>query len=232
MNKLLLIEDEGEIVRVVRDFLEEEGYKVVDARDGEEGLVLFERQDPELIILDLRLPKKDGLEVAKEVRKKSQVPIIMLTAKSEEADRVTGLEVGADDYITKPFSLRELAARVKAVLRRTNGDLGEKEGSEVVRYGNLAVDPKTHQVKLQGNEINLTPTEFDLLYTLARNPGRVFSRKGLLNQISNSKGKVVTRKIDNHVKNLRKKLRDVDENRVFIETVHGVGYRFSEVSEH
>ena len=223
MKRILLIEDEVKIVRLVRDYLEGEGYKVLDARDGEEGLVEFEKQEPELIILDLMLPKKDGLTVAREVRKQSSVPIIMLTAKSEEADRVAGLELGADDYITKPFSLRELVARIKAVLRRSSGEL---DGREVINRGELLINPETHQVKLAGREINPTPTEFDLLYTMAKNPGRAFSRRKLLDNIDHSAGKTVRRKIDNHVKNLRKKLGGEKKGKQFIETVHGVGYRF------
>ena len=228
MHKILIIEDEAKIVRLIRDYLKKDGYQVTDARDGEEGLTAFERQDPDLIILDLMLPKKDGLKVAKEVRKKSQVPIIMLTAKSEEADRVTGLEIGADDYITKPFSLRELAARIKAVLRRSNGDLEEPE---VINRGELSINKETHQVKLGEKEIDLTPTEFDLLYTLASNPGRAFTRKNLLENIGHSAGKSVRRKIDNHIKNLRKKLSSTGEIDRFIETVHGVGYRFRKANK-
>lgn len=228
MPKILVIEDEGKIVRLIRDYLKKDGYEVVDARDGEEGLTAFERQNPELIVLDIMLPKKDGLRVAKEVRKKSQVPIIMLTAKSEEVDRVTGLELGADDYITKPFSLRELTARIKAVLRRTNGQLG---GPEVIRRGELLINTETHQVKYAGNEIDLTPTEFDLLYTLARNPGRAFTRENLLKNVGGYTGKAVNRRIDNHIKNLRKKFSSIDGSRQFIETVHGVGYRFREPDE-
>lgn len=228
MPKILVIEDEGKIVRLIRDYLKKDGYEVVDARDGEEGLTAFERQNPELIVLDIMLPKKDGLRVAKEVRKKSQVPIIMLTAKSEEVDRVTGLELGADDYITKPFSLRELTARIKAVLRRTNGQLG---GPEVIRRGELLINTETHQVKYAGNEIDLTPTEFDLLYTLARNPGRAFTRESLLKNVGGYTGEAVNRRIDNHIKNLRKKFSSIDGSRQFIETVHGVGYRFREPDE-
>lgn len=228
MQKILVIEDESKIVRLIRDYLKKDGYKVVDARDGEEGLVAFRRQDPDLIVLDLMLPKKDGLKVAKEVRKESQIPIIMLTAKSEEVDRVTGLELGADDYITKPFSLRELTARIKAVLRRTSGDLG---GPEVVSRGDLTINPETHQVKVAGTEVELTPTEFDLLYTLARKPGRAFTRENLLEKIGGSTGGAVNRKVDNHVKNLRKKFRDIDETKRFIETVHGVGYRFRKAND-
>lgn len=228
MEKILVIEDEARIVRLIRDYLEKEGYRVVDARDGEEGLTVFERQDPDLIILDLMLPKKDGLDVAREVRKKSQVPIIMLTAKTEEVDRVTGLELGADDYMTKPFSLRELTARIKAVLRRSKGDLGKPK---VISRGKLVINTDTHQVKLAGEEINLTPTEFDLLTAMARNPGRAFTRKSLLEEIGHFPGESVKRKIDTHVKNLRKKLSGGDEGERFIETVHSVGYRFRKVND-
>lgn len=228
MKKILVIEDEGRIVRLIRDYLEKEGYRVIDARDGEEGLTAFERQDPDLIILDLMLPKKDGLEVAREIRKNSQIPIIMLTAKTEEVDRVTGLELGADDYMTKPFSLRELAARIKAVLRRTSGDLGKQK---VVQRGELVIDTGTHQVKLAGEEIDLTPTEFDLLTAMARSPGRAFTRKSLLEEIDHFAGESVKRKIDTHVKNLRKKLYVEGGADRFIETVHGVGYRFRKVDE-
>ncbi len=223
MQKILVIEDEGRIVRLIRDYLEKEGYKVVDARDGEEGLVAFQHQEPALIVLDLMLPEKDGLEVAKEIRRESGVPIIMLTAKTEEADRVTGLEIGADDYVTKPFSLRELAARIKAVLRRSKGDLGRQD---LIQRGELTIYPESHQVKLDGRELDLTPTEFDLLVALARRPGRAFTRKNLLEEIGHFPGEGVKRKIDTHVKNLRKKLSGSSDQPRFIETVHGVGYRF------
>ncbi|MCF7876434.1 response regulator transcription factor [Candidatus Bipolaricaulota bacterium] len=223
MKKILVVEDEGKIVRLIRDYLEKEDYSVIDARDGEEGLTAFQRQEPDLIILDLMLPKLGGLEVAKEIRKESQVPIIMLTAKSEEADRVTGLEIGADDYVTKPFSLRELAARIKAVLRRSGGS---PEESGVIDRGGLYINTESHRVELDGEELDLTPTEFDLLSTLAENPGRAFTRKGLLEEIGRYPGENMTRIIDTHVKNLRKKLEGSEGEKEFIETVHGVGYRF------
>ena len=226
MKKILVIEDEGRIVRLIRDYLKREGYKVIDARDGEEGLIAFQRQEPELVILDLMLPKKDGLEVAKEIRKESQIPIIMLTAKTEEVDKVTGLEIGADDYVTKPFSLRELAARIKAVLRRSEGD---REKNSIIHKGHLTIDTGSHEVRLEGNEIDLTPTEFNLLVALARRPGWVFSRKDLLEEIGHFPGDSVKRKIDTHVKNLRKKLSDSDDSPRFIETVHGIGYRFRKI---
>ncbi len=225
MQKVLVIEDEGRIVRLIRDYLEKEGYIVVDARDGEEGLAAFQRQDPELIILDLMLPRLDGFEVAREIRKDSEVPIIMLTAKTEEIDRVTGLEIGADDYVTKPFSLRELAARIKAVLRRTKGDVSKPE---VITQGDLTVSTSSHQVKLSGEEVDLTPTEFDLLAVMAANPGRAFTRRNLLEEIGHFPGERVERIIDTHVKNLRKKLSKSEEPEEYIETVHGVGYRFRE----
>ncbi|MBS3812425.1 response regulator transcription factor [Candidatus Bipolaricaulota bacterium] len=223
MQKILIVEDEGRIVRLIRDYLKKEGYDVLDARDGEEGLAVFQRQDPALIILDLMLPRLDGLEVAKQIRKDSDVPIIMLTAKTEEADRVTGLELGADDYMTKPFSLRELAARIKAIFRRTRGDVTK---SEVISQGDLTVNTKTHQVKLTGEEVDLTPTEFDLLSVMASNPGRAFTRHNLLEEIGHFPGERVKRIIDTHIKNLRKKLSRPEGAEKYIETVHGVGYRF------
>lgn len=222
MREILVIEDEAKIVRLIRDYLEKEGYRVIDARDGEEGITAFRRNEPELIILDLMLPKLDGLEVARKVRKDSKVPIIMLTAKTEEADRVAGLEVGADDYVTKPFSLRELAARIKAVLRRTDGGLGRPE---VIKRGPLKIDLDSHRVEFGGEGIDLTPTEFELIAALAENPGRVFTRKNLLEEIGRYPGENMTRIIDTHVKNLRKKIEKEDEKEL-IETVHGVGYRF------
>ncbi|MBS3787213.1 response regulator transcription factor [Candidatus Bipolaricaulota bacterium] len=223
MQKILVIEDEGRIVRLIRDYLEREGYKIIDARDGEEGLVAFRRREPALIILDLMIPKKDGLEVAKDIRQESEVPIIMLTAKTEEADRVTGLEIGADDYVTKPFSLRELSARIKAVLRRSEGGLGRQD---LIHCGELTIDTESHQVRLKDKKLDLTPTEFDLLVAMARKPGRAFTRKNLLEEIGHFPGERVKRKIDTHVKNLRKKLSGSSDQPRFIETVHGVGYRF------
>lgn len=228
MKRILVIEDEAKIVRLIRDYLGKEGYKVVDARDGEEGLAAFRRNEPSLIILDLMLPGLDGLEVAKRVREDSEVPIIMLTAKTEEADRVAGLEVGADDYVTKPFSLRELVARIKAVLRRSDGDLGR---SDIIERGSLRIDRDSHQVTLRGEKLDLTPTEFKLLSALAENPGRAFTRKNLLDEIDRYPGENMTRIIDTHVKNIRKKLERKEEQDNFIETVHGIGYRFSKAEE-
>jgi len=228
MKRILVIEDEAKIVRLIRDYLGKEGYKVVDARDGEEGLAAFRRNEPSLIILDLMLPGLDGLEVAKRVREDSEVPIIMLTAKTEEADRVAGLEVGADDYVTKPFSLRELVARIKAVLRRSDGDLGR---SDIIERGSLRIDRDSHQVTLRGEKLDLTPTEFKLLSALAEKPGRAFTRKNLLDEIDRYPGENMTRIIDTHVKNIRKKLERKEEQDNFIETVHGIGYRFSKAEE-
>ena len=228
MKRILVIEDEAKIVRLIRDYLGKEGYKVVDARDGEEGLAAFRRNEPSLIILDLMLPGLDGLEVAKRVREDSEVPIIMLTAKTEEADRVAGLEVGADDYVTKPFSLRELVARIKAVLRRSDGDLGR---SDIIERGSLRIDRESHQVTLRGEKLDLTPTEFKLLSALAEKPGRAFTRKNLLDEIDRYPGENMTRIIDTHVKNIRKKLERKEEQDNFIETVHGIGYRFSKAEE-
>ncbi len=220
MKKILVIEDEERIVELLRAYLEQAGYQVTAAYDGQEGLELFHREDPALVILDLMLPKADGLDVARQIRRESDVPLIMLTARTEEADRVAGLELGADDYVTKPFSLRELMARVRAVLRRAEG----LRRSQRLERGDLAIDLEARQVELAGRPIELTPTEFDLLAALARYPGRVFDRLQLLEAIDHYPGAGFARTIDTHVKNLRRKLEPAGPQ--YIQTVHGVGYRF------
>jgi len=222
MKKILVIEDEERIVGLLRAYLERAGYRVIAAYDGREGLELFRHERPSLVILDLMLPEVDGLDVARRIRRESDVPLIMLTARTEEVDRVTGLELGADDYITKPFSLRELVARVRAVLRRA-------EGFQIPRRlerGDLVIDLEARRVSLPGREVELTPTEFDLLVALARHPGRVFDRLQLLEAIDRYPGEGLARTIDTHIKNLRKKLEPDPANPRYIETVHGVGYRF------
>jgi DNA-binding response OmpR family regulator len=176
-----------------------------------------------LVILDLMLPEVDGLDVARRIRQESDVPLIMLTARTEEADRVTGLELGADDYITKPFSLRELVARVRAVLRRAEGGLAPPQRIE---RGELVIDLEARQVERAGRPVELTPTEFELLATLARHPGRVFERLQLLEALDRYPGEGLARTIDTHIKNLRKKLEPDPANPSYVQTVHGVGYRF------
>jgi DNA-binding response OmpR family regulator len=222
MSKILIIEDESELVKVLRSYLEKAGFQVITALRGDSGLELWRREKPDLVILDLNLPGLDGLDIAREIRKKSNTPIIMLTARVEEADQLVGLEIGADDYITKPFSPRLVVARVRALLRRTQST----SPSETIRVQDIEIDLEAHQVTRQGNPIELTPTEFNILVAMARNPGRVFSRLQLLESVQGIAYEGYERTIDTHVKNLRAKLEPDPKNPRYIETVFGVGYRF------
>jgi DNA-binding response OmpR family regulator len=223
MKRILVVDDEEMIVRTVRAYLDREGFKTYAATDGEGALRAFEEKGPDLIVLDLMLPKLNGIEVTKRIRAKSSVPIIMLTAKAAEADRIVGLELGADDYVVKPFSPRELVARVRAVLRRIEG---EASATERIAVGKLEIDLKTREVKVNGREIELTPTEFDLLAFLARHPGHVFTRLQLLREVQGYTYDVFARTIDTHIKNLRRKIEEDPKEPRYILTVHGVGYRF------
>jgi len=227
MKRILIVDDEEMIVRTVKAYLDREGFKTYTAYDGEEAIRAYEDKGPDLIILDLMLPKASGIEVTRAIRAKSSVPIIMLTAKAAEADRVVGLELGADDYVVKPFSPRELVARVRAVLRRYEG-----EGMEVERIssGGLEIDLKTREVTVDGRGVELTPTEFDLLAYLARHPGQVFTRLQLLREVQGYTYDSFARTIDTHVKNLRRKIEEDPKAPKFILTVHGVGYRFARES--
>ncbi|MCL4369360.1 MAG: response regulator transcription factor [Chloroflexi bacterium] len=217
-GRILVIEDEPKIVDVVDLYLEREGFEVLVASDGRTGLRMFEEQRPDLVILDLMLPVMDGLEVCRAIRKESAVPIVMLTARDEEIDKILGLELGADDYVTKPFSPRELVARVKAVLRRTAPEAAAP--SERIVLGDLVVDPERHEVSWRGAPVSLTPTEFRILLALARQPGRVFSRLQLLDIIQDQTYEGYERTIDAHIKNIRRKAGED-----IISTVRGVGYK-------
>lgn len=227
MKTVLVVEDEREIARMVQTYLMREGYQVGVAFTGDEGWALFRELQPDLVILDLMLPGMHGLEVARRIRQSAMTPIIMLTARAEEADRVAGLEMGADDYVTKPFSLRELAARVRAVLRRTEGTTVP----EVIRVGPLTVDLAAREARLAGALLELTPTEFDLLAFFARHPGRVFTRRELLEALQERTYATLPRTVDSHVKNLRHKIEPDPEDPSFILTVHGVGYKFRPSAE-
>lgn len=224
MKRILIVDDEEMIVRTVKAYLDQEGFKTYTASDGEEALRAFEEKGPDLIVLDLMLPRMSGIEVTKKIRATSTVPIIMLTAKAAEADRVVGLELGADDYVVKPFSPRELVARVRAVLRRIDGEAGM---AERISTGDLEIDLKTREVKVDGKEVELTPTEFDLLAFLARHPGQVFTRLQLLREVQGYTYDAFARTIDTHVKNLRRKIEKDPKDPRYILTVHGVGYRFT-----
>ena len=224
MKRILVVDDEEMIVRTVKAYLDQEGFKTYTAYDGEEALRAFNEKGPDLIILDLMLPKLSGIEVTKKIRSTSTVPIIMLTAKASEADRVVGLELGADDYVVKPFSPRELVARVRAVLRRIDGETG---ASERMVSGKMEIDLRSREVAVDGKPIELTPTEFDLLSYLAHHPGQVFTRLQLLREVQGYTYDAFARTIDTHVKNLRHKIEEDPKAPKYILTVHGVGYRFT-----
>jgi DNA-binding response OmpR family regulator len=229
--KILVVDDEPNILSVVRAYLEKNGYDVYVAETGEEGVRLFEHLSPDLIILDLMLPDASGEELCRGFRKGSDVPIIMLTAKSREDDKIHGLMLGADDYVVKPFSPRELVARVYTLLRRTKGDEGKRGRERHFSSGELTINPETHEVLLQGVPVSLTPNEYKLLLALSSYPKKVFSRLELINQIQGYAYEGYERTVDVHIKNLRQKLEDDPKNPRFIATVFGVGYRFVAVSD-
>ncbi len=222
-KKILIVDDEPKIVEICQDYLKAAGFDVVSALDGNIGLDKFHKEKPDLIVLDLMLPNVDGLDVCREIRKEGSTPIIMLTARVEESDKLIGLELGADDYITKPFSPRELVARVRTVLRRAQGDTS----AEVIRSGNLTLDRNRFIAELADREITLTPTEFEILATLASQPGRIFTRAQLLIAVRGVAFESYERAIDSHIRNLRKKLNPTGDETDCIVTVHGVGYKFS-----
>ena len=224
MPKILIIEDEIELVRVLQSYLEQANFTVISASQGDSGLNLWAQKHPDLVILDLNLPGMDGLDIAREIRKKSDTPIIMVTARVEETDRLIGLELGADDYITKPFSPREVVARVRAVLRRAGSP---KIKRRILTSGSLEIDLEAHTVTQAGELVDLTPTEFALLETMASQPGRVFSRLQLLEASQGDAYEGYERTIDAHIKNLRAKIEPDTKEPIYIETVFGIGYRFS-----
>jgi two-component system, OmpR family, alkaline phosphatase synthesis response regulator PhoP len=223
MQHVLVVDDEPVIVEVVRDYLADAGFRVSTARSGEEALRHVRSVRPDLLVLDLGLPGVDGLDVARELQQSAPVPIIMLTARGEEADRVVGLELGADDYLVKPFSPRELLARIRAVLRR--GAAQGQRGDRAVVVGDLVVDPARREVTLGGNVVELTATEFDVLAWLASEPGRVFTRSQLLEAIHGVAVDAGERAVDAHIKNIRRKLEPSPHQPRHVLTVHGVGYR-------
>lgn len=225
MSKTILIaDDEERLVSLVRAYLEQEGFHVVTARNGREALFVTREAKPDLIVLDLMMPEMDGYEFMRLHRQEDDTPIIVLTAKVEETERVLGLELGADDYVTKPFSPRELVARVRAVLRRSGQSLPR---ADVLRAGNITLDREAHLVTVDGSIVDLTPSEFDLLSTLMATPGRAFSRLELLDRIQGTAYEGYERTIDVHVKNLRAKIEQDTHKPRYIETVYGVGYRFA-----
>ena len=223
MTRVLIVDDEPAIVRLIRDYLERAGFDVMTASNGEDALHVFARSRPDLVILDLTLPHMDGLDVARAMRRAGDVPIIMLTARAEEADRVVGLELGADDYVTKPFSAREIVARVRAVLRRAQAAAMH---DDIVRVGDsIMLDAPRMQVQVDGRDVLLTATEFQLLLHMARQPGRVFTRAQLLDAVHGVAVESYERAIDAHVKNIRRKLEQDPRSPRHLQTVFGVGYR-------
>jgi len=223
-GRILIVEDDPDVINVVKAYLERDAYDVQIARDGLTGLSGALEQAPSLIVLDWMLPGIDGLEFMKRLRHEQKTPVIMLTARKEEADRILGLELGADDYLTKPFSPRELVARIRAVLRRSR----EETLSEVVNEGNLLIDPVHRRAILNEEHLDLTKVEFDLLYVLASNPGRVFSRNELLERVWGDDFIGVDRVVDVHVSNLRHKLEPVAKGDDLLITLRGIGYKFKE----
>jgi DNA-binding response OmpR family regulator len=227
MKTILVVDDEPKIVQIARDYLEHAGLAVLAAGEGHAALAAARSAKPDLVILDLGLPGMDGLDVARALRKESNVPIIMLTARGEETDKLIGLELGADDYITKPFSPKELVARVRAVLRRMDASIANA-GSDVVRTADIILDVLRMQATVGGRPVELTPTEFELLATLARQPGRIFTRAQLLDAIHGVAFESYERAIDAHVKNIRRKIEPNPREPRYILMVYGVGYKFAD----
>ncbi|HEU5432383.1 MAG TPA: response regulator transcription factor [Thermomicrobiales bacterium] len=225
MKQILVVDDEPEIARIVRDYLAAAGFGVTTAADGESALAAARAGRPDLVILDLGLPRRDGLDVLRELRRAGDVPVVVLTARGEETDRIVGLELGADDYVVKPFSPKELVARVRAILRRI--DAGS-ETDETIRIADLEIDVPRMRVTIGDRPIDLTPTEFQLLATLARQPGRVFTRGQLLDALHGVAFESYERAIDAHVKNIRRKIEPSPGEPRYIQTVYGVGYRFAD----
>jgi two-component system alkaline phosphatase synthesis response regulator PhoP len=222
---ILVIDDEPKIVEICRDYLVAAGFDVITASDGPQGLAAARRERPDLIVLDLMLPGMDGLDVCRELRREGSTPVIMLTARVEESDKLVGLELGADDYLTKPFSPRELVARVRTVLRRASGHAAP---AEVIRAGALTLDRARYRARLPDREVALTPTEFEILAALAGQPGRIFSRAQLLTVARGVAFESYERAIDSHIRNLRRKIEPSEGEPRYIITVHGVGYKFAE----
>ncbi len=225
-QKILVVDDELDIVKVVRAYLEQSGFRVITASDGQQALAVFRHEKPDLVVLDLNLPIVDGLDVCRAIRREGNTPIIMLTARVEETDRLIGLEIGADDYIVKPFSPREVVARVRTVLRRSAAPIVDQPAS--ITLGELVIDPVKHEVHLANRSIDLTPMEFNLLQIMAAQPGRAFSRMDLLEAAQGEAYEGYERSIDVHIKNLRQKLGDAPRDPTYIQTVYGIGYKLNE----
>jgi len=225
MRTILVVEDERQIAGLVRDYLEHAGFAVLTAGDGASGLAMARTRRPDAIVLDLGLPRIDGLDVIRALRRDSTVPILILTARGDETDRVAGLELGADDYVVKPFSPKELVARVRAVLRRVEA---RSNAAERIVAGDLILDLSRRSVTVGERRVDLTPTEFEILAALAREPGRVWTRSQLLDAVHGFSLETYERAIDGHIRNLRRKLERDDASPRYVRTVHGVGYALAE----
>jgi DNA-binding response OmpR family regulator len=228
-RKILVVDDDKNMVDLIRLYLERDGYRVVTAYDGGRAMELYKQERPDLIVLDLMLPFINGLDICRVIRAESRVPIIMLTARTTEDDKLLGLDVGADDYVTKPFSPREVVARVRTVLRRATEE--EEAGPSEVRHGDLTIDILRHEVRRKGALLHMTPKEFKILTSLASEPGRAFSRAELLEKVLGLDYPVFERTLDAHIMNLRKKIEDDPDRPSLILTVYGVGYKFAEVRD-
>jgi DNA-binding response OmpR family regulator len=224
---ILVVDDEAAISEAVRARLSSEGFRVVLAADGPQALELAEAEQPDLVVLDLMLPGMDGLEVCRRLQIRRWVPVLMLTARTEEADKVAGFAVGADDYLTKPFSLRELTVRVRAILRRVER-ISSTPSSDPIELGGLSIDPSRRKVSLDGEEVQLTPLEFEILLAMARDPGVVFTREQLMDRVWGYRDYAGGRVVDSHVARIRRKLGEDGAEPRFVRTVHGVGYAFAD----
>ncbi|HKE54148.1 MAG TPA: response regulator transcription factor [Actinomycetota bacterium] len=224
---ILVVDDEAAISEAVRARLSSEGFRVVLAADGPQALELADAEQPDLVVLDLMLPGMDGLEVCRRLQTRRWVPVLMLTARTEEADKVAGFAVGADDYLTKPFSLRELTVRVRAILRRVER-ISSTPSSDPIELGGLSIDPSRRKVSLDGEEVQLTPLEFEILLAMARDPGVVFTREQLMDRVWGYRDYAGGRVVDSHVARIRRKLGEDGAEPRFVRTVHGVGYAFAD----
>lgn len=231
-ESILVVEDNRDLVNLLKINLEDEGYNVIIAMDGITAVEQFRSAEPSLILLDVMLPKMDGFDVCKEIRSENKrVPILMLTAKSEEVDKVLGLEIGADDYMTKPFSIRELLARVKAILRRANQTTDSGDKKPILKYKELFMDPNKRRVQLNGESIELTSKEYDLLLLFFSNPGKAYSREELLNDVWGYSYEGYSHTVNSHINRLRSKIETDASDPDYIKTVWGVGYRFADAEE-
>lgn len=229
MKTILVVDDTDSLRIMIKKYLSGEGFRIVTAKDGREAIFVARDEKPDLILLDLMMPEMDGYDFMRVYGREADTPIIILTAKLEEGDKVLGLELGADDYVTKPFGMRELTARVRAVLRRFEKASSNGGSQGVLRAGKIMLDPDSYLCQLDGSNVNLTPSEFDLLTVFMKHPGRAFSRGDLLDMLQGTSFEGYERTIDVHIRNLRTKIEEDASNPVYIETVYGVGYRFGKV---